>query len=154
MFENCDDAEAEFKRLYEQLLQRGSEGDVAGMKASAETQLQTTTFNEGCFSERSTTAVSNVVTRLEEEALPPALEDRVPEGCRPAVLDAVRLLSTALVRKAAGDEGAATRLKAGFGSMGRANPTCVPAQLVQSLELQVTNAPLGTVTPPPASETP
>ncbi len=41
VFENCDDAEAEFKRLYEQLLQRGSEGDVAGMKAWAETQLQT-----------------------------------------------------------------------------------------------------------------
>lgn len=143
VFASCDEASAEFKRLYEQLLQRGSQGDVAGMKAAAETQLQTTTFNEGCFSKRSTAAVNDVVTRLEEAALPPTLQEQVSESCRPAVLDAVRLLNTALVRKAAGDQEGATRLSAGFASMGTADPTCLPAELVQSLELQVARASLG-----------
>lgn len=143
VFDNCDDADAEFKRLYDQLLQRGSEGDVPGMTASAESQLQTTILNEGCFSERSATAVSDVVTRLRADPLPPTFEEKVPEPCRPAIKDAVRLLNTAILRKSAGDDDAATRLNRGFARMGEANPGCLPARAIADFEVQLSNAPLG-----------
>src|SRR5689334_21752416 len=126
VFENCDQARDEFDRLYDQLLDRGSQGDIAGMTSTAETQLQTTILNEACFSERGRNAVSEVLTRLKSDPAAGAAAARVPEACRPVLSNAVRLLETAKLRKLAGDGDGAARLGTGFARLSATNSTCMP----------------------------
>lgn len=149
-FESCDEAKVESRRLYDLLLQRGADGDVAGMTSTAETQLQTVVLNEDCFSERAATAVSEVVQGLRYDPLPPIAAEKFSVECRAVSHNVLRLFNIAALRKAAGDERAADKLSGGFARIGARNPVCLPSESVADFEDQLEAAPSnGTTTATP-----
>ncbi|GAA3528121.1 hypothetical protein GCM10022234_26690 [Aeromicrobium panaciterrae] len=140
----CDQAKIEVVRLYEQLLTRGSTGDVDGMTRTAETQLYTIFQNSSCFSGREGVAVAEVLAQLRmSPRLPAALTRDVSPSCREVVKDAVRLLNVAKLRKSLGDESAATVLGGGFAALSQDDGACLPPAAVKVLNDDLAGAPTG-----------